>query len=256
MAFFNVNSLSDEEKFALFYGIMLGDGCLSKYKPKDRNERFAVVITGGLIGDKSFFENVLVPLLKSFGRKSVTIKERRYCGAIEINFPDKYLFEIIKGYGFPVGKKGPHITIPLVFYTKNLVKYVIAGFMATDGSLVLTKNPNKYYPRVEANSISTGLIQQIHEFLVSIGMSGAFYLAKGKHNNSSYNSQKQYRFQFNGLKNLLIFHDKIGFINPRYEEKFKNFMKYEKGYTRKIKGIPSKEQKWVRINSLNGSGEN
>jgi len=42
MKFFDVNLLTDEQKFALFYGIMLGDGCLSQYKPRDRNERFAI----------------------------------------------------------------------------------------------------------------------------------------------------------------------------------------------------------------------
>ena len=116
MTSFNLNSLNDKDKFALFYGIMLGDGCLSQYKPKDRNERFAIVITGGLKDDREFFEHILVPLLKSFGRRSVTIKERKSCGAIEINFPDKNLFERVKSHGFPIGKKGPKLIIPKYFY--------------------------------------------------------------------------------------------------------------------------------------------
>lgn len=235
---------------------MLGDGCLSYCETKRKSgkirELFIICITGSLRDDRTFFENILVPLFKSFGRKSVTIKERKYCGAIEINFLDKNLFDRIKSYGFPVGKKGPSIFIPKYFYNNNLVKYVVAGFMATDGSLVLTKNPNKYYPRVEANSISKTLIEQIHEFLVSMGMNGAFYLAKRKNVNSLYNVQQQYRFQFNGLKNLLLFQETIGFANPKYEEKFLNFMKYETEYKRKIKGIPSQEQKFVRLNTLNG----
>lgn len=256
MLSFNLNSLKDEEKFALFYGIMLGDGCLSQYKPKDRNERFVVVITGGLKDDRAFFEKILVPLLKSFGRKSVTISERIDYGAIEINFPDKDLFDRIRSYGFSVGKKGSNISIPSYFYANNLVKYVVAGFMATDGSLVLTKNPNKYYPRIEANSISKRLIEQIYTFLVSMGMNGAFYLAKRKKFTSKFRSNcEQYRFQFNGKSNLLIFHEKVGFANPRYEEKFVNFMKYEEEYESKIKNIPSQEQKFVRLNTLNGSEE-
>lgn len=254
---FNLSSLTDEEKFALFYGIMLGDGCLSYCKTKRESggvrELFIICITGGLKDDLGFFENVLVPLLKSFGRKSITIKERKNYGAIEINFPDKILFDRIKSFGFPVGKKGPYLSIPDYFSGKNLLKFIVAGFIATDGSLVLTKNPNKYYPRIEANSISKTLIEQIHAFLVSVGMNGAFYLAKRKKFSSKFNSNfKPYRFQFNGLKNLLLFHDTIGFANPKYEEKFMNFMKYENEYKRKIKGVPSQEQKFVRINTLNG----
>jgi hypothetical protein len=250
---FGINSLNDEQKFALFYGVMLGDGCLSYCKTKRESgkirELFIVCITGGLREDRAFFENVLVPLLKSFGRKSVTIKERKDYGAIEINFPDKILFDRIKSYNFPVGKKGPYLAIPKYFYDKNLLKFIVAGFIATDGSLVLTKNPNKYYPRIEANSISKTLIEQIHAFLVSIGMNGAFYLAKRKKFSSNFNSNfEPYRIQFNGLKNLLLFHDSIGFANPKYEEKFMKFMKYEHEYQRKIKGVPTQEQKFVRLN--------
>lgn len=252
MTSFNLNSLKDQEKFALFYGIMLGDGCLSQYKTKDANEKFAIVITGSLMDDHKFFENILVPLLNSFGRKSVTIKERMDYGAIEINFSDKILFDKIRYYGFPTGKKGPNVNIPKYFYDNNLIKFIVAGFMATDGSLVLTKNPNKYYPRIEANGISQTLIQQIYAFLVSIGMNGGFYLAKRKHINSPYNVQQQYRFQFNGKKNLLTFDDQVGFVNFKHETKFSNFLIYDEKYERKIKGVASQKQKLVRLNNMNG----
>ena len=115
----DLNSLNSEQKFALFYGVMLGDGCLSQYKYKRESgktrECFTICVTGSLKSDRKFFENVLTPLLRSFGRKSVTIKERKYCGAIEINFPDKKLFDRINSYGFPIGKKGAKIKIPEYF---------------------------------------------------------------------------------------------------------------------------------------------
>jgi hypothetical protein len=237
---FNFNSLNDEEKFALFYGIMLGDGCLSYYKTKEEVNRFTIAITGGT-DDKNLFEKIIIPTLAMLGRKSSSIKNKKDCNGIELNFPNKIIFDKVKFYGFPVGKKGPNINIPKHFYDKKLVKYVVAGFMATDGSLVLTKNPNKYYPRIEANGISKPLIEQVHAFLISIGMNGAFYLAKRKNPNSSYNVQQQYRFQFNGMKNLLLFHDLIGFANPKYEEKFINFLNYEEEYKKSIFNIPTQK---------------
>ena len=252
MKFFDINSITDEQKFALFYGVMLGDGCLSQYKTKDKRERLALSITGSFADDKEFYENILVPLLKSLGRKGVTIKDRSYAGAIEINFPDENLFNRIKNYGFPVGKKGPNINIPGYFYEKNLLRYIVAGFMATDGSLVLTKNPNKYYPRIEGNGISKKLIAQIQEYLVKLGMNGAFYLSKRKNMNSQYKFQQQYRFQFNGKDNLMLFENKISFVNPKHQIKFNNFLSYNQQYDEIIAGIPSQKQKNIRLESMNG----
>jgi len=251
MTSFNINSLNDEEKFALFYGIMLGDGCLSYYKSKEGFDRFTIAITGN-IEDKKFYEETIKPILLSWGRKSVTIKNRRDCNGIEINFPNKYIFDKIKNRGFPVGKKGPDITIPSYFYDNNLIGQIVAGFMATDGSLVLTKNPNKYYPRIEGTSISKKLIKQIHDFLISIGMNGSFYLAKRRNIDLRFNRQQQYRFQFNGKNNLLIFNEKIGFVNPKYENKFTDFLIYDKEYDSQIKGVPSQKQKKIRLTTLNG----
>lgn len=254
MAAFNINSLNDDEKFALFYGIMLGDGCLSYYVDREGVNRFTLAISGGT-EDKPFFKEIIIPLLAGLGRKSSSIKYKKDCNGIELNFPNRSIFEKVNSYGFPVGKKGPNITIPKYFYDNELVKFVVAGFMATDGSLVLTKNPNKYYPRIEANGISKTLIEQIHAFLISIGMNGAFYFAKRKNINSTYNVQKQYRLQFNGKKNLILFHDLIGFANPKYEEKFQTFVLYEDEYFKAIKDIPTQKQKFVRPDTLNGSRE-
>jgi hypothetical protein len=59
MTSFNVNSLTNEEKFALFYGIMMGDGCLSyciqkrgSWKPR---VMFMISITGSSVDDRDFF---------------------------------------------------------------------------------------------------------------------------------------------------------------------------------------------------------
>lgn len=130
------------------------------------------------------------PLLKGLINKVPSIKTRKNCKAIDILIYNKNLFDKIRSLGFSVGKKGPKLTIPDYFIDKNLMKLIIAGFMATDGSLVLTKNPNKYYPRIEGNGISEKLIKQIKDYLVNIGMKSSFYLAKRKNMGSSYNIQR------------------------------------------------------------------
>ncbi|MBR9704402.1 hypothetical protein GOV12_03255 [Candidatus Pacearchaeota archaeon] len=247
----------------MLFGIMLGDGCLSSYKCKDRKNRSLIVITGHKFDDMDFFKKVLVPLLKCFTDNSVKIKERRSDNAIEIHLTDILFFNKIYSFGFPVEKKGIVLFIPEEFYKKDLVKFVVAGFIATDGSLVITKNGNKYYPRVEGTGISKILIHEISEYLNRVGMRGYFYLAKRKNIiNNFQNRQKIYRFQFNGKKNLILFNDLVGFINPKHKKRYLKFLEYTDKYDNRINGLSSKIQKRAgnEINRIyfnkSGSGGN
>jgi hypothetical protein len=244
---FLLHSFSEEEKFAFLFGIMLGDGCLSEYVTKEGRRRFAVCITGDYYSDKALYKSVLSPLLKSLGRKSVSIKERPKNGTLELNFPDKNLLEKIQKVGFPVGKKGTDISIPKYFFDKGLVVFVIKGFFATDGSLVLTKNPNKFYPRLEGHGISKNLISQIKDYLVNFGLEGAFYKCKRKKKDLRWKTaHQQYRFQFNGKKNLLLFEKIIGFMNPKHKKRFDSFMRYSQDYDSCMKNVPTQKQKLLR----------
>ena len=159
---------------------------------------------------------------------------------------DKKLFELIHSYDFPIGKKGQKLLIPRFFYEKGLVKYAVQGFMATDGSLVLTKNPNKFYPRIESVVIHKNFLKQVYDYLISIGLNGAYYLAKSKPDPRWKICQDKYRFQFNGKNNLLLFEKLIGFINPKHKKKFDYFIKYDKYYDYSIGGKPISSQIAIR----------
>ena len=111
---FEINSLSHEQKLALLYGIMAGDGCLSFVKGRNK----CISITGSLNDDLPFFDKVVSPLLKYFRGKETNIKYRKSYGAIEFNFNDMALFDLLSSYGFPIGKKGQKLFIPRVFYEK------------------------------------------------------------------------------------------------------------------------------------------
>ena len=151
---------------------------------------------------------------------------------------DTKLFEFIHSLGFPIGKKGSEIIIPNIFYEKDLMKYIAQGFIATDGSLVLTKNPNKYYPRIEAHAICKNVLKQLHGYFESLGMKGCFYKCK-RLKKEAWARRDMYRFQFNGNKNLQIFNQCIGFVNPAYKMKFEKFLKYEQEYSLITRGLAS-----------------
>lgn len=253
-----IESLNEEEKFALLFGILAGDGCLSKHiNKKDRAFHF-ISITGNYYDDKPFFKTVVVPLINSLRKtkKETPVRERSNYGKIEINFCDKELFNKMNKLGFPIGKKGQQLIIPQTFYEKELVKYVVQGFFATDGSLVLTKNPNKFYPRIEGTGISKNLISQVCDYLKEVGMIGYFYKAKRNKIDDKWGiRQQQYRFQFNGKSNLLLFNELVGFINPKHKQKFLDFIEYDREYNNLMKGVPTSNQKYLRP-SLNESFKN
>ena len=249
----DIANLNSKEKFALLYGIMLGDGCLSLV---NGNKKF-ISITGSLDDDLPFYKEVISLLLNEFRGKDTNIKFRKDCRAIDFNFTDKNLFELIASNGFPIGKKGPNLIIPEVFYEDNLLKYIVQGFFATDGSLVLTKNPNKFYPRIESQVIHGKLLNQIVDYLKKIGMNGRCYDCGIDFNSHWKNTQRKYRFQFNGKKNLLLFNENIGFVNPKHIIKFNNFLRYDEEYDTNIKGIPSSKHYLIRneVKLYDGSGE-
>jgi len=153
---------------------MLGDGCISLTS----KNRKIVFIAGSLEDDVPFFEQIIKPLFKRFIYKDIPIRTRVYNGAINLNFVNNELFDFIHSFGFPIGKKGNQLFIPKVFYEQGLVKYLLQGFFATDGSLVLTNNNGTLYPRVEANGIAKNLIFEINEYINSIGIKCNFYKAK------------------------------------------------------------------------------
>ncbi|MGV8152449.1 MAG: LAGLIDADG family homing endonuclease [Candidatus Nanoarchaeia archaeon] len=204
--------------FAILYGIMLGDGCLSLFNGKKKY----ISISGNMYDDVAFFNKIVKPIIKSQINKDIPIKYKKSKNAIELNFIKNSLFDFISSFGFPIGKKGNRLFIPKIFYDKKMVKYVLKGFFATDGSLVLTNNNGTIYPRIEANGIAKNLIKEISEIINLKGIKCNFYQAK-RNEHSYLNWKEQYRIQINGRKNLKKFIAKIGFINPKQIEKVQRY---------------------------------
>lgn len=233
-----------DKNFALLYGIMLGDGCLSYSRKK---QDYAIFITGSYYDDQDFFKSTVKPLIDKLREKPVKIRERPYEGSLRIDISDKRFFTEFSSLGFPIGEKGIKLSIPKIFLrNNNLMKCIIAGIFATDGSLVLAKNPNKYYARLEVKSISKKLLTQVNNYLRSLGLNSTLYFLKSKFSNE----KDVYKIQINGLKNLLLFKKKIGFINLKHYKKYTIFLDYCKRYDKAIRNIPNQKQKFYRIESL------
>ena len=222
---------------------MLGDGCLSLVYGRKKY----VSITGSSKDDFPFFNEVISPILKEFRGKDTNIKFRKSAKAIDFNFVDHSLFDLLVRHQFPIGKKGNSLLIPQALCREDLIRLVIQGFFATDGSLVITKNVNQSYPRLELHTISESVLRQVYDYLLTLGMHGGFYIQKSKP--FFKNTQQMYRFQFNGVDNLLVFQEKIGFVNSKYYQKFLHFLDYHKKCFELMKHVRSNssEMKKLRI---------
>ncbi len=247
---FNIDILTHDEKFALFYGIMLGDGCISKYSSGGRKYT-TFSVSGDYYSDKPFYSKILAPLIDSIrkNKKPVKIKERLNQGKLEIQFSDKELLWKFTNLGFPIGKKGTKIEIPIYFIKNGLMGFIVQGIFATDGSLVLTKNPNKFYPRLEIHLIAKKVIIQTHAFFISKEMKGKVYECKRNKDERGFKHlHKKFRIQFNGKDNLLLFNENVGFVNPKHKKRFLNFLRYSKEYDKNIQGVPCNKHYLIRNN--------
>ena len=208
-----MNTTTITEDLALVYGVMLGDGCLSKVG----KYHYFIDVCGHVSDDLPFLKKVQL-IMEKYRGKSIPIKKRIKYGKIEMNFCDKRLFLLFRNLGFPIGKKGIYLSIPLVI-PKRSMKFIVQGYFATDGCLVIANNHGISYPRIEFASISKKLLQQVLDYLRSIGMTGNLYLTKSYENHWN----DFYRIQFNGKNNLKLFIKKIGFANPKHIVKFQKW---------------------------------
>ncbi|MBI3622875.1 hypothetical protein HY212_02230 [Candidatus Pacearchaeota archaeon] len=118
------------KEFAEFYGIMLGDGCIT-------SNLKGFIITGDKIFENNYYHKYLSSLIYDlFGYKPKIIesKNERVIRAI---FYSKKACKFIEEKGFPKGlKSSGKLEIPkFIAKDKLLLSYCLRGIMDTDGSL-------------------------------------------------------------------------------------------------------------------------
>jgi len=203
------------ESEALLLGIILGDGCVYRYG----KHQYKIQVSGHSIDDEVFLLKVVKPLFKRIFDKDVKIYKRKSSKTTDLVLYSKEAFEAVnRRFGIQkINEKGIFIADTFL-NERRIMKGIIAGFFATDGSVVITDNNGTIYPRVEFQNISYKILKQIQDFLLKLGLRGGLYRMDRKHG-------IVYRLQYNGKTNLLKFKNGIGFINPKHELKFDKYTK-------------------------------
>jgi len=86
--------LNDE--FCEFYGVLLGDGCLSSFKTSSKKQHYQIRIDGNRDTDYLYYIGFLLPLIKQVTGKTTKIFFRKDCNGIFVRFEYKDLFLFFK----------------------------------------------------------------------------------------------------------------------------------------------------------------
>lgn len=159
-----VNSLSALEIF----GVVLGDGCLSKiYLKREKRYRYYVFITGNLQKDKAYLISYIKPLIENTFQVKVRIRERYQHNCINLIIEGRPIFWWFVKNGVPIGKKGKYLKIPnnLMLMENSKLNYLIRGLFDTDGCISARKDEGYKYPHLIITSISEILREQIKYIL-------------------------------------------------------------------------------------------
>jgi hypothetical protein len=155
------------KELAEFYGILLGDGCMSKFRSQNRNKEI-IRIDGHGTDDVEYYK-YLQKLIEKITKREVSVGRRNNKNAIFITFSNKNFSNFLNSQlGFPYGKK-QGMTISDKFLKKELISKVLRGLFDTDGSIYFTKNnwkrEGRTYPIIELSSHNNNLLNQLLKIL-------------------------------------------------------------------------------------------
>lgn len=159
-------------------GVLIGDGCISRYQTKEGRTRTFLLFSGHSENDVSYYKNTIVPIFqKEFGVTG-RLYARKDAKTLTYWVGNKEVINYFLNLGIPLGKKSAKIKIPAVIRQDPiLLKACIRGIFNTDGCIYRRyskKCPSqrkKYrnYGVIQFKMKSRDLLNQIRNALVGIG---------------------------------------------------------------------------------------
>lgn len=175
-------SAAVDTRMAEFIGVLIGDGCISRFTYR-RKVIFEVAFTGNSSeGDyyRSFLKALIERLFPIRGRLRM-----RNDNTIRLHFRSKRLAMYFLSMGIPLGKKRD-AAIPLCIRTKPLLTAFIRGFYHAEGSVYHRYSKKyPYHVRHYSNLIVVQfrcklrtLMIQIHRAVIELGLEPTRLAAK------------------------------------------------------------------------------
>lgn len=193
-------------------GLHIGDGCLII-----TNKLYMYSLRGHLKDDSRFYNNYISEIYRR--TFNLDPKIRAWPDVIGFQTFSKaigtFKSRILK---LPIGPK-TEISIPEVFFDKNLTSHVIRGIFDTDGCLDFEKKSRDkpYYPRITISTTSKKLSEQVSEILSN---QLEFNISLWKLSYKGNKWKPLYRVCTRGEKNLNDWFKRIGSNNPKNIDKY------------------------------------
>ena len=196
-----------DKKLAEFVGIMFGDGSLGIYRSVVNNKektQYRIKISLNSIKDLKYSEYVS-KLVERIFNKTLIIRKRKGENTVDIYLLGKKHTHFLLNIGLVLAPKWNRAVIPKKFMESSLSKFVLRGYMDTDGCVCNVNNNGVRYPRIEMKICPSPMQVQLINILRFHGFEPKIYsIEKGK-----------IRVVLHGVKNLRKWCEIIGFSNER-----------------------------------------
>ena len=159
------------EKLAEFVGIVLGDGCISKYIKKNHYHYYAVRIVGDSRHDRDYFLNFVKPLIKELFGIDASVYYRKEANTMDLHARSKQLIYFLLSIGMKDGNKIKNqVGFPKWIWEKE--EYVAAclrGLIDTDGCIceLLPHWPGLWQLNFDNRSLP--LLQDVRRAFLKLG---------------------------------------------------------------------------------------
>ncbi len=194
-----------EEKLAELIGILLGDGSVSIYQRNDRpGKQYRVKVTLNSEKDRVYADYVSTLFREVFG-ECPNRYYRKGEKTLDLIIRKRKVVQSLLDCGMTTSPKWRRACIPKKFMEKRLARFVLRGYMDTDGCITVFDNNGTLYPRIEMKVCPSPMQKQIVFSIKSMGLEPRINrMDKGK-----------IRIMVAGKKKLEMWNSRIGFSNPR-----------------------------------------
>ncbi|MBP7708351.1 hypothetical protein KA107_01590 [Candidatus Pacearchaeota archaeon] len=167
----------DSEDLAEFYGIMLGDGNMTKIK-KYKVGTYQIRIVGDSRYDKEYLLNFVRPMIEKMFKMRVGQSNSKKKNAIYITATGLRLIEFLERKGFKAGDKIRN-KLPIPDWIKKNPKFLKAclrGLYDTDGSVYKLTGQNSH--QISFRNYNLQLIEDVRNSLLNLKI-GCSRISKG-----------------------------------------------------------------------------
>ena len=158
------------EELCELLGAIIGDGCIDSFRDKNGKSKYRVFLTGHSVLDKHYLSEYQATIGKEIFDANPMVYFRKNKQAMTLNFFSKPVFTLLtERFGFPAGAKTFTVKIPeeIMNSEDRLIFATIRGIFDTDGCIFFDKRKkyNRPYPRLNIETVSRPLFEQLEKFL-------------------------------------------------------------------------------------------